>query len=269
MKNEYYILEWEFILLFIFTIHSSFLYCSLSTLHYPLSSTLMTQPSFINLEKSIGIHFKDKDLLAQALTHRSAVRQSRSNGHNERFEFLGDAVLELIATEYLFQFGEKSEGEMTNLRSALVNRENLAYVAKEIQLGEYLFMSRGEERSGGREKDSTLANALEAIIGAMYLDQGFEAVQKFCNEYILTRLSHLMAQGKDRDDKSLFQEKAQESTGVTPHYDVINEEGPDHDKVFTCAVFIGEEKVAEGTGNSKQRAETAAASAGLKTKGWQ
>lgn len=226
------------------------------------------QQSFVNLEKTIGIRFKNKDLLAQALTHRSAVRQTKANGHNERFEFLGDAVLELIATEYLFGIGEKTEGEMTNLRSALVNRENLASVAREIKLGEHLYVSRGEERSGGREKDSTLANAMEALIGAIYLDHGFEEVQQFCTDFILTRLSSLMAQGKDRDEKSVFQEKAQELTGVTPHYDVVDSEGPDHEKIFTCAVFIGEEEVASGTGNSKQRAEQAAAKAALKKKGW-
>lgn len=229
----------------------------------------MTQSAFVNLEKTIGIPFKNKDLLAQALTHRSAVRQSRSLGHNERFEFLGDAVLEMISTEYLFHLsGKKTEGEMTNLRSALVNRENLASVAQEIHLGEYLFMSKGEERSGGREKDSTLANALEALIGALYLDQGFEVVQQFCNEFILTRLKALQAAGKHRDVKSHFQEKAQETAGITPHYTVLSEEGPDHDKTFTCAVYIGEDKIAEGTGNSKQRAETSAAKEGLKAKGW-
>ena len=224
--------------------------------------------SFVTLEKTIGIRFKEKDLLAQALTHRSAVRETRQHGHNERFEFLGDAVLELASTEFLFRIGEKSEGEMTNLRSALVNRENLASVAAELKLGEYLFMSRGEEASGGRNKVSTLANALEALIGALYLDQGFEVSQEFCREFILTRLQQLLAQGKHRDEKSLFQEKAQELTGVTPHYEVITEEGPDHEKEFTCAVFIGEDKIAEGSGNSKQRAEQAAAKAGLRVKKW-
>jgi ribonuclease-3 len=228
----------------------------------------MTAASFVNLEKTIGIRFKDKDLLAQALTHRSAVRQSRALGHNERFEFLGDAVLELVSTEYLFHIGQKTEGEMTNLRSALVNRENLASVANEISLGEYLFLSKGEERSGGREKDSTLSNALEALIGALYLDQGFEIAQQFCNEFILTRLQAIQAAGKHLDEKSTFQEKAQETEGFTPHYEVLEQEGPDHEKTFTCGVFIGDEKIAEGQGNSKQKAETAAAAAGLKAKGW-
>lgn len=228
----------------------------------------MTPPSFVNLEKTIGITFKNKDLIAQALTHRSAVRQSRNLGHNERLEFLGDAVLELITTTYLFAFEDKTEGEMTNLRSALVNRENLASVAQEIKLGEYLCMSKGEERSGGREKDSTLANAVEALIGAIFIDQGFERTEEFCTDFILTRLSTLMAQGKDRDEKSLFQEKAQEHEGQTPYYNVLSEDGPDHEKIFTCAVCIGDEEVAKGKGNSKQKAEQAAAKAGLKKKGW-
>ena len=228
----------------------------------------MSPSSFSSLEKTIGVVFVDKDILAQALTHRSAVKQTRAYGHNERFEFLGDAVLELVATEYLFHIGEKSEGEMTNLRSALVNRENLSMVAREIQLGDYLFMSKGEERSGGRDKDSTLCNAVEALIGAIYLDQGFEKAQAFCHTFILTHLQELQAAGKDKDEKSLFQEKAQEKIGVTPHYEVLEDEGPDHDKVFTCAVFIGEEKIAEGRGKSKQAAETEAAKAGLKAKKW-
>lgn len=229
----------------------------------------MSDPvSFVSLEKTISIRFKNKDHLAQALTHRSAVRESRKHGHNERLEFLGDAVLELAATEYLFSMGEKTEGEMTNLRSALVNRENLASVARELKLGDYLYMSKGEVASGGREKVSTLANALEALIGAIYIDKGFEVCQQFCSEFILAHLQKLMAMGKDRDEKSLFQERAQELMGITPHYDVVSEEGPDHDKVFTSAVFIGDEKVAEGTGNSKQRAEQAAAKAGLRVKKW-
>lgn len=229
----------------------------------------MTTHSFVNLEKTIGIRFKNKDLLAQALTHRSAVRESRALGHNERLEFLGDAVLELVTTDYLYHIGQKTEGEMTNLRSALVNRENLSSVALEISLGAYLFLSKGEERSGGREKDSTLSNALEALIGALYIDQGFAVASQFCTEFILTRLQALKAAGKHVDEKSSFQERAQETAGVTPHYEVIEEVGPDHDKIFTCAAFIGEEKIAEGKGNSKQKAETAAAEAALKAKGWQ
>lgn len=224
--------------------------------------------SFVLLEKAIGVPFRDKDLLVQALTHRSAVRETKSHGHNERLEFLGDAVLELAATEYLYNLSEKPEGELTNWRSALVQRDHLGAVAKDIKLGEYLLLSRGEEASGGRERISTLANALEAVIGAIYLDRGFEASKEFCFTFILRRLEGLLAQGKDRDEKSVFQEKAQEKHGITPHYETIDAVGPDHEKFFTCAVFIGPDKVAEGKGNSKQRAEQAAAKAALKVKGW-
>ncbi|MEK7591576.1 MAG: ribonuclease III [Patescibacteria group bacterium] len=229
----------------------------------------MTNPSpFIHLEKAIGIRFRNKDLLLQALVHRSAVRESHAHGNNERLEFLGDAVLELATTEYLFHISGKSEGELTNWRSALVQGRHLAEVAKELKLGEYLFMSRGEEASKGRSKSSTLANAIEALIGAIYLDQGFDIAKEFCEKFILRNLDDLLAKGKHRDEKSLFQEQAQEKYGITPHYDVLDESGPDHDKSFTCAVFIGEEKVATGKGNSKQRAEQAAAKAGLKAKKW-
>lgn len=224
--------------------------------------------SFILLEKAIGMRFKNKDLLAQALTHRSAIRESAAYGNNERLEFLGDAVLELATTEYLFNLSKKSEGELTNWRSALVQGDHLSEVARELKLGEYLFMSRGEEASDGRSKTSTLANAIEAIIGAIYVDQGFEAAKEFCQKFILRNLQDLLARGKHRDEKSVFQEHAQERYGITPHYDVLSESGPDHDKVFICAVYIGDEKVAKGEGNSKQRAEQAAAKAGLKAKKW-
>jgi len=230
---------------------------------------MMSQPrSFTLLEKEIGVVFRNKDLLAQALTHRSAVRGSRISAHNERLEFLGDAVLELVATEHLFQYESKNEGELTNWRAALVQGAHLAAVARGLGLGEYLAMSRGEEASGGRDKESTLANAVEALIGAIFLDHGYDAAHEFCDKYILIHLEQLLHQGKHRDDKSHFQEKAQELFGVTPHYEVVSESGPDHDKIFVSAAFIGEEKVAEGEGNSKQRAEQVAAKAALQAKGW-
>ncbi len=228
----------------------------------------MTAQPFIHLEKTINIRFRDKEILLRALTHRSALKESRLHGHNERMEFLGDAVLELVATEHLFQYREKTEGELTSWRAALVQGEHLASVARNLKLGEYLFMSRGEEQSGGRDKSSMLANTVEALIGAIFLDQGYEAARQFVDEHILVHLHGLLAQGKDKDAKSSFQESAQEQTGLTPHYKVLSESGPDHDKVFVSGVFLGEEKVAEGTGNSKQRAEQEAAKAGLKIKGW-
>lgn len=229
----------------------------------------MAHPSpLTDLERAIGINFRKKELLRQALIHRSAVRESQAYGNNERLEFLGDAVLELATTEYLFQLSDKPEGELTNWRSALVQGEHLAEIAKELELGQYLSMSRGEEASGGRTKVSTLANALEALIGAVYLDKGYDVSRKFCEDFILTDLDRLLAAGKHRDEKSVFQEIVQEKAGVTPHYQVVEEEGPDHDKNFTMAVFIADEKVAEGKGNSKQRAEQAAAKEALKVKGW-
>lgn len=228
----------------------------------------MTKGDLDALQKTIGVQFKKKELLQQALVHRSAVRESRAYGNNERLEFLGDAVLELATTEHLYKLSNKSEGELTNWRSALVQGDHLAEVAQDIGLGSFLFMSRGEEASAGREKTSTLANALEALIGAIYLDKGYDVAHRFCEQFILRDLDRLLALGKHRDEKSLFQEKAQELSGITPHYEVVEEEGPDHDKSFTCAVFIGPDKIAHGKGNSKQRAETAAAKEALKVKGW-
>jgi len=220
------------------------------------------------LEQKTGIRFKKKDLLYQALTHRSAVQERAKNGHNERLEFLGDAVLQLVTTEYLYTLTQKPEGELTSWRSALVQGEHLAEVARTLQLGEFLYLSKGEEASGGREKPSTLADALEAFIGALYLDQGMDAVRPFVHTFILTKLSTLLAKGKHRDEKSSFQETAQEKTGITPTYQTVSEEGPDHHKLFTCAVCIGEEKIAVGQGNTKQKAEQDAAKNALKEKGW-
>lgn len=229
----------------------------------------MPNPSSLTgLEQIAGVRFKDKDLLYQALTHRSATHERAKNGHNERLEFLGDAVLQLITTEYLYQLTDRPEGELTSWRSALVQGDHLYEVAKELKLGDYLFLSRGEEASGGRSKESTLANALEAFIGALYLDQGLETAHTFIHTFILTRLKQLIAKGKHKDEKSRFQETAQEKTGITPTYETVDETGPDHKKLFTCAVYIGTEKIAVGKGGTKQKAEQDAAREALKVKGW-
>jgi ribonuclease-3 len=177
-------------------------------------------------------------------------------------------VLELIVTEYLFSFRDKNEGELTNWRAALVRGENLAKVATTINLGDYLFMSKGEEASGGRSKESTLANALEALIGAIHLDRGYDAAQSFITKFILVDLQTLLAAGKDRDAKSRFQEKSQELLNITPHYEMVSESGPDHNKTFVCALFIEEQRIAEGSGASKQKAELDAAVNGMEVKGW-
>lgn len=229
---------------------------------------MVNPTSLARLEKIAGVRFKDKDLLFQALTHRSAVHERAKHGHNERLEFLGDAVLQLISTEYLYQLTNRPEGELTSWRAALVQGDHLFEVAKELKLGEFLFLSRGEEASGGRSKTSTLANAVEAFIGALYLDQGMDTTRAFVETFILTKLKDLIASGKHRDEKSKLQEIAQEKTGITPTYQTMDETGPDHKKTFTCAVFIGEEKVAIGKGATKQKAEQDAAREGLKVKKW-
>ena len=198
------------------------------------------------LEKTIGGRFKNKDLLNQALTHRSAARSPNVQSY-ERLEFLGDAVLELAVTEFLFENSDKPEGELTNWRSALVQGEHLAEIAREINLGEYLNLSHGEDASGGRNKESTLADSLEALIGAMFLDRGFKKAKGFIDAFIICKLRTLIAQGKDRDAKSAFQEIAQEKDGITPVYKVVTEDGPDHDKTFTVAAYIGDDKISEGT----------------------
>ncbi len=229
----------------------------------------MSNPtSLIGLERTTGVRFKNKDLLHQALTHRSALRERAKHGHNERLEFLGDAVLQLIATEYLYHLSDRPEGELTNWRSALVQGDHLYEVAMEMKLGEYLTLSRGEDSSGGRMKKSNLANAVEAFIGAMFLDQGLDEARSFIHRFILVHLKQLIAKGKHRDEKSVFQEIAQEKTGLTPTYSLISESGPDHSKIFVSAVCIGEEKIATGEGNTKQKAEQEAAKAALKEKGW-
>jgi ribonuclease-3 len=177
-------------------------------------------------------------------------------------------VLQLVTTEYLYQLTDRPEGELTSWRSALVQGNHLCEIARELKLGDFLFLSRGEEASDGRNKDSTLANAVEALIGAIYLDLGLEAAHSFIHTFILTHLKQLLAKGRHRDEKSKFQEMAQEKTGITPTYQTLDETGPDHKKLFTCAVYIGEEKIAFGQGNTKQKAEQDAAREALKVKLW-
>lgn len=219
-----------------------------------------------SLEKKIKIKFKDLSILDNALVHKSYVNEHKSEGkaHNERLEFLGDAVLELVTTEYLYgSFPDSGEGQLTTFRSALVKGKHLAQVAREIGLGEYLLLSHGEEKSGGREKNYILANALEALIGAIYLDRGFSVAHKFISNFILTKLGDILRHGLHVDSKSKFQELSQEKQGITPAYQVMTEQGPDHNKVFEVGAFIGDVLVGKGTGSSKQKAEEAAAADAL------
>jgi ribonuclease-3 len=218
-----------------------------------------------DFEKKINVDFTDKGLIEKAFIHRSFVNESGQKNleHNERIEFLGDAVLELSATNFLYRkFPEKKEGEMTALRSALVNTDSLEKHAEKLNMGDYLSMSKGEKTST-KGRGHILANTFEAVIGAIYLDQGFDAADDFLKKNLLNYIDEVMEKNIHRDPKSFFQEEAQERTGFTPEYKVIKQIGPDHDRVFISGVFLGEEEVAQGEGSSKQKAEIDAARNGL------
>lgn len=229
--------------------------------------------NFEDFEKKIGIVFSDKDLLRIAFTHRSYLNEHRGANtkpaHNERLEFLGDAVLELLVTEFLFKkYPHKDEGDLTMYRAGLVNAVTLAGVAETLGMNDYMLLSKGEAKDTGRAREVILANAIEALIGALYLDGGYAKAGEFVSRFVLPLTDKIVAEGKWLDAKSHFQEKAQEIANVTPSYETVRETGPDHDKHFTVAVFLGREKVAEGEGKSKQEAEQAAAAVALRTKGW-
>ncbi len=230
----------------------------------------MENSNISSLEKSIEIDFKDKNLLLQALTHRSYINENPKwhLDHNERLEFLGDAVLELVVTEYLYKTYPNPEGEMTNWRASLVNAVMLSKLSAEFNLNNYILLSRGEARDTGRARQYILANAMESLIGAIYLDQGYEVSKKFIYKYIVKELPEIIENQLFRDAKSLFQEKAQEKVGITPTYDVIEEWGPDHARNFKVGAYLGEEMVAQGEGQSKQEAQQRAAEKALKIKGW-
>lgn len=225
----------------------------------------------IKLEESIGVKFKDKEVLTQAIVHRSYINEHPEFklDHNERLEFLGDAVLELIVTEYLYNNYSNPEGDLTNWRASLVNGSNLAKISKNLGIDEFLMMSKGESKDkDSKARQYILANALEAIIGSIYLDQGLKAVKKFITDNILSGLTEIIAQKLYIDAKSSFQEKAQEKMGITPIYKVLESSGPDHAKVFKIGVYLDKELIATGTGTSKQEAQTEAAKKALKNKNW-
>jgi ribonuclease III len=231
----------------------------------------MNLPDFSQFERTIGVTFLQKELLMQAFTHRSFLNENQTLGlaHNERLEFLGDAVLELVVTEYLYlQYPAKTEGELTSYRASLVNTVSISDVARELNMDTFLLLSRGEAKDTGRARQSILANTFEAVIGALYLDQGYAAAKAFIHAHLVPRLDKIVLKNLWRDSKSLFQEKAQEFEGITPSYQLLSEVGPDHDKQFTVGVFIGKAKVAEGKGHSKQEAEQDAAELGLGARGW-
>ncbi len=226
---------------------------------------------FSDFEKHTGIVFKDKNLLKQAFIHRSYINENPNTGmtHNERLEFLGDAVLELIVTDFLYRkYDNYTEGELTAVRSALVNAVIISDVALASGMNEFLLLSKGEMKDMGKARQYILANTYEAFIGAVYLDQGYDVVNDFVTTSLLPKTEEIVKKKLWRDAKSLVQEKAQEYVGVTPFYKVLSESGPDHDKCFNVGILFGPDLIAEGKGKSKQEAEQKAAEAALKAKNW-
>lgn len=226
---------------------------------------------FTEFEKKTKIVFKDKDLLKQAFIHRSYINENPGvkMSHNERLEFLGDAVLELIVTDFLYKkYPTYTEGELTALRSALVNAVTISEVALGIGMNDYLLLSKGEAKDAGKARQYILANTYEAYVGALYLDQGIHSVEEFIKKNLLPKTDEIVNKKLWRDAKSLVQEKAQEFVSVTPAYKVLQESGPDHDKHFTIGIYFGSELITSGKGKSKQEAEQKAAEAALKVKNW-
>ncbi len=232
----------------------------------------MSTSEIVKLQKRLGINFNNEGLLRQALVHRSYLNEHPefTIGHNERLEFLGDAVLEIVVTEYLYlSFETTPEGDLTNWRASLVNAKMLYEISREMGIEECLYLSKGEARDKNKKsRQFILANAVEAVIGAIYLDQGMSVAKKFILERVVVRLEDILKNRTYLDPKSVFQEKAQEIKGITPHYQILDEHGPDHAKIFTVGLYIDDEQVATGTGSSKQEAQVDAAAQGIKNMGW-
>lgn len=226
---------------------------------------------FSAFENKIGYTFRNQKLLETAFTHRSYLNENRSPGreHNERLEFLGDAVLELAVTEFLFaKYPDKPEGDLTAYRAALVNTQSISDAGTKLGMNEFLLLSRGEARDTGRARQIILANAFEALIGALYLDEGYAAAKDLIAKQLFAKADEIVEKKLWQDAKSRFQEVAQEKVGITPAYRLIDQVGPDHDKHFTIGAFLGNEKIAIGEGKSKQEAEQMAAQNALTVKGW-
>ena len=225
----------------------------------------------MDFEQRIKYKFKNKALLTQALTHRSYLNEHRDFGlgHNERLEFLGDAVLELVSTEFLYKnYPDKQEGELTSVRAAIVNTVSISDAARKLDIENELLLSRGEQKDKGRARQVILANAFEALIGAIYLDGGYYAVAKFLKTHLLGNAEGIISKNLWQDPKSVLQERAQDIEGITPVYKMIKEVGPDHAKTFTVGVYLGQKLIARGAGQSKQEAETAAAKSALLLRKW-
>lgn len=223
------------------------------------------------LQQLLGTRFNNTDVLLSAVTHRSYLNEHREATweHNERLEFLGDAVLELVVTDYLFRtYADKPEGELTAIRAALVNTTSLSVASELLGVNKFLLMSKGEAKDEGRARQYILANVFEACIGALYIDQGYEAAKTFIAARLFHNTEEIVRKRLWQDPKSRFQELSQERASITPTYETVSQEGPDHDRVFTIGVFLRHEKVAEGKGRSKQEAEQQAAERAIVAKGW-
>lgn len=228
-------------------------------------------PNFGDFENKIGIIFDNKLLLEQAFTHRSYLNENRhiKSEHNERLEFLGDAVLELVVTEFLYAlYPDKPEGELTSLRAALVNTSSISSSASELDMNTYLLLSKGEAKDTGRARQYILANTYEAVVGAIYLDKGYDGAKKFISETLFKKINDIVEHSLWQDAKSKFQEMAQEKVSITPSYETLDEVGPDHDRHFVVGVYLGKELVASGEGKSKQEAAQEAAAKALEVKKW-
>lgn len=222
-------------------------------------------------ETKIGISFNDKNLLKQAFLHRSYLNEHKELGldHNERLEFLGDAVVEIVVTDFLYhKFKSTPEGELTAYRAALVNANTMSEVASKLEMNDFMYLSKGEAKDTGRARQIILANAFEAIVGAIYLDQGYDVAKEFIVANLLPTIDQIVSEKLWQDAKSYFQEKAQEVMSITPTYKILSETGPDHNKRFTVGLFLTDEQIATGEGHSKQEAEQEAARKGLEEKGW-
>ncbi len=229
------------------------------------------KPDFSKFENNTNINFNDKRLLTQAFIHRSYINENRELNldHNERLEFLGDAVLELIITDFLYhKYPHGNEGDLTSYRAALVNTMTLSEAATDLGMEEFLLLSKGESKDKGRGRQYILANTFEAVVGAIYLDRGYEKARDFVDSALFHRTDEIVKNKLWQDAKSFFQEKAQDEDGLTPAYKTISESGPDHAKTFIVGVYIGNNLIAQGEGLSKQEAEQEAAENALKKKGW-
>lgn len=227
---------------------------------------------FEHFQKKIGLTFLQPELLKQAFTHRSYINEYKGTGleHNERLEFLGDAVLELVVTDFLYtKYPDTNEGILTAYRSALVRTESISAAAREMGMNDLLLLSKGEARDEGKARDYILANTFEAVIGAIYLDQGYDMAKKVIASALFNNIETVIEEGSWKDAKSSVQELAQEHLGITPRYELISAKGPDHDKEFVMGIYFDEKKVAEGLGNSKQKAQQDAAQKAIIQQGWE